>query len=358
MPRMRPFPLSNDKEAPLGSLQSPSIFVVSAVAAIVFGAAAPAAAEEDKPSLTVYTYESFVADYGPGPQIKAGFEKICGCTVKWVGLEDGVAILNRLKLEGASTSADVVVGLDTNLIAEAKATGLFAPHGADTSAVDVPGGFSDPVFIPYDYGWFAVVYDSQAIGAPPQSLEELVSGNPEEKIAIEDPRSSTPGLGLLLWMKKVYGDSAEAKWRELSKRILTVTPGWSEAYGLLTSGEVPMVLSYTTSPAYHVIEEESDRYRAAAFDEGHYIQIEVAGRIASSDHPDLARDFLAYLISPAAQDVLPTTNWMLPAAATASPLPDAFKELVTPDKTLSFDPQTVADSRRAWTQEWLQALGR
>ncbi|RAI32627.1 thiamine ABC transporter substrate-binding protein, partial [Rhodoplanes roseus] len=91
------------------------------------------------------------------------------------------------------------------------------------------------MFIPYDYGWFAVVYDSQAIGAPPQSLEELVSGNPEEKIAIEDPRSSTPGLGLLLWMKKVYGDSAEAKWRELSKRILTVTPGWSEAYGLLTS---------------------------------------------------------------------------------------------------------------------------
>nr|WP_307155763.1 thiamine ABC transporter substrate binding subunit [Rhodopseudomonas julia] len=354
---MRPFPLSNDKEAPLGSLQSPSIFVISAAAAIVFGTSAPAAAQEDKPSLTVYTYESFVADYGPGPQIKAGFEKTCGCTVRWVGLEDGVAILNRLKLEGASTSAEVVVGLDTNLIAEAKASGLFVSHGTDTSAVDVPGGFSDPVFVPYDYGWFAVVYDSQAIDVPPQSLEALVSGDPEEKIAIEDPRSSTPGLGLLLWMKNVYGDRAETKWREFSERILTVTPGWSEAYGLLTSGEVPMVLSYTTSPAYHLIEEKSDRYRAAAFDEGHYIQIEVAARIANSDHPDLARDFLAYLISPAAQDVLPTTNWMLPAAATASPLPDAFEQLVIPDKTLSFDPQTVADSRRGWTQEWLQALG-
>ena len=43
-----------------------------------------------------------------------------------------------------------------------------------------------------------------------------------------------------------------------------------------------MVLSYTTSPAYHMIAEKTDRYQAAAFAEGHYVQIEVAGMTAST----------------------------------------------------------------------------
>ncbi|MCW4113423.1 thiamine ABC transporter substrate binding subunit [Aurantimonas sp. MSK8Z-1] len=322
---------------------------------ILAGATAQA---QEKPVLTVYTYESFTADWGPGPEVKQGFEATCGCTLRFVGLEDGVAILNRLKLEGASTDADVVLGLDTSLLAEAKATGLFAESGVDMAPVSVPGGYSDPVFVPFDYGWFAVVYDSEVVKTPPTSLEALVSGDPGQKIAIEDPRTSTPGLGLLLWMKAVYGDDAAAKWKQLSGRILTVTPGWSEAYGLLTSGEAPMVLSYTTSPAYHLIEESSDRYKAAAFSEGHYIQVEVAARTAKSDQPDLASRFLTYLVSTDVQDVLPTTNWMMPAAKTDKPLPDAFGTLVKPVKTLMLDPQAVADHRRAWTDEWLQALGR
>src|SRR6185295_2163159 len=144
------------------------------------------------------------------------------------------------------------------------------------------------------------------------------------KIIIEDPRTSTPGLGFLLWMKEVFGEKAADAWRKLKPRILTVTPGWSEAYGLFTKGEAPMVLSYSTSPAYHVIEEKSERYKAALFSEGHYIQIEIAGMIATSAEPELARKFLAFMMSPDFQDVIPTTNWMLPAGKTSQPLPAAF----------------------------------
>ena len=52
--------------------------------------------------------------------------------------------------------------------------------------------------------------------------------NTDEKIAIEDARTSTPGLGLLLWFQAVYGDEAPEKWAAFSDRILTVTPGWSD----------------------------------------------------------------------------------------------------------------------------------
>jgi len=325
--------------------------------ALAAGAALFAAenAEAADKTLTVYTYESFTADWGPGAKVKAAFEKTCGCTVNYVSVTDGVALLSRLKLEGATSKADVVLGLDTNLVTEAKETGLFAPHGIDTAALKVPGGFTDDVFVPYDYGHFAVVYDTETLKTPPKSLKDLVEGDPSQKIVIEDPRTSTPGLGLLLWVKSVYGDKAPEAWAKLKNRVLTVTPGWSEAYGLFTKGEAPMVLSYTTSPAYHMIEEKTDRYQAADFSEGHYIQIEVAGVTKGSQNPELARDFLKFMLSPGFQDTIATNNWMMPVAATSEPLPDAFSKLVTPAKTFLMSPEEVARNRKAWIDEWLAA---
>ncbi|WP_105430705.1 thiamine ABC transporter substrate binding subunit [Neorhizobium sp. T6_25] len=327
-----------------------SIFAAAAALSL----SGPAEAQEK--TLTVYTYESFISDWGPGPKVKEAFEKTCACKLNFVGVADGVALLTRLKLEGKGTDADVALGLDTNLISEAKATGLFEPHGLDASAAKVPGNYSDDTFIPYDYGHFAVVYDTQAMKNPPKSLKELVEGDPAQKIAIEDPRTSTPGLGLLLWVKSVYGDQAPEAWAKLRKRVLTVTPGWSEAYGLFTKGEVPMVFSYTTSPAYHMVEEKTERYQAASFSEGHYIQIEVAGMLKGAKEKDLAKQFLKFMVSPAFQDVIPTTNWMMPAAKTSQPLPNAFNNLVQPANTFLMGSDQVAKNRQAWIDEWLTAM--
>lgn len=317
-----------------------------------------ASAAQARETLTIYTYESFTAEWGPGPAVKKTFEEHCRCELKFVAVADGVALLNRLRLEGAETDADIVLGLDTNLIHEAKETGLFAPHGIDPGKVKVPGGFSDDVFVPYDYGYFAFVYDTQALEAPPQSLKALVEADSALKIAIQDPRTSTPGLGLLLWMKAVFGEEAADAWAKLGDKVLTVTPGWSESYGLFTNGEVPMVLSYTTSPAYHRIVEGTERYRAAAFAEGHYLQVEVAAKtVKGADNP-LAETFLAFMIGPGFQDVIPETNWMFPAGETSQPLDPVFETLVTPAETLIFPPEVVAENRKAWVEEWLSVMSR
>lgn len=317
---------------------------------------ATSAQAEEKKALTVYTYDSFISKWGPGPKVKAAFEKTCNCTVNFVGVSDGVALLTRLKLEGQTSKADIALGLDTNLIQEAKDTGLFAPHGVDAASAKVPGNFRDEVFVPYDYGHFAVVYDTQSLKTPPKSLKELVEGDASQKIVIQDPRTSTPGLGLLLWVKSVYGDKAPEAWAKLKNRVLTVTPGWSEAYGLFTKGEAPMVLSYITSPAYHMVEEKTDRYQAAKFEEGHYIQIEVAGMLKASQNQDLARKFLSFTLSPEFQSIIPTTNWMMPVAATSTPLPEAFSKLPQPDKTFLMPSEEVAKNRQAWIREWQTAM--
>ena len=327
---------------------------LSTIAALAASLAFPALAQEK--TLTVYTYESFVSDWGPGPKVKEAFEKTCGCKVEWVGVADGVELLTRLKLEGEGTKADLVLGLDTNLISEAKATGLFEAHGLSPKDLTVPGGFSDDTFLPYDYGHFAVVYDSETVKTPPTSLKELVEGDASQKIVIEYPRTSTPGLGLLLWVKSVYGDKAGEAWGKLKNRVLTVTPGWSEAYGLFTKGEAPMVLSYTTSPAYHVIAEKTERYKAAAFSEGHYVQIEVAGLTRTADDKDLARQFLTFMTGPDFQTIIPETNWMMPAGKTKDPLPAAFDALVKPEKTFLMSSDEVAANRKAWIDEWLAAM--
>src|SRR5689334_18502104 len=93
--------------------------LAAALAAITLSTAAGAA---EKPTLTVYTYESFVGEYGPGQALKKAFEAGCDCTLAFVSAEDGGALYGKLKLEGASTKADVVVGLDDNLMGEAKAS--------------------------------------------------------------------------------------------------------------------------------------------------------------------------------------------------------------------------------------------
>jgi thiamine transport system substrate-binding protein len=173
-----------------------------------------------------------------------------------------------------------------------------------------------------------------------------------------DPRTSTPGLGLLLWVKDVLGDEAPGAWRNLAKKTLTVTKGWSEGYGLFLKGEAPLVLSYTTSPAYHQMMEKTDRYKALNFAEGNYLQVEVAARVKTSDQPELAQKFLAFLVSPEAQKILPTTNWMYPVIDLGNDLPEAFRKLPVPAKTLLVPGEEVAAHRTAWIDEWLDSAGQ
>ena len=244
------------------------------------------------PVLTVYTYDSFAADWGPGPAVKKAFEADCNCELKFVALEDGVSLLNRLRMEGKNSKADVVLGLDNNLLEAATQTGLFAKSGVATDAVNIPGGWKNDTFVPFDYGYFAFVYDKNKLKNPPKSLKELVESDQKWRVIYEDPRTSTPGLGLLLWMQKVYGDKTPEAWQKLAAKTVTVTKGWSEAYGLFLKGESDLVLSYTTSPAYHIISEKKENYAAADFAEGHYLQVEVAARTAASKQPELANKFL------------------------------------------------------------------
>lgn len=319
-------------------------------------AAGPLQADQ---TLTVYTYDSFVSEWGPGPGIEEAFEARCGdCDLEFVALPGGVDILQRLRLEGEGSRADVVLGLDMNLMAEARALDLLAPHGAETGALDLPIDWDDDTFLPYDWGHFAFVYDTEQLDSPPGSFAELLEAPEDVKVILQDPRTSVTGQGLMLWIKKLYGDRAPEVWARLNERVLAVTNGWSQAYfSLFMNGEAPMVLSYATSPAYHMAVEETDRYQAAAFDEGHYLQVETAAMLRTTERPELARDFLAFILTPDFQRHIPLGNVMNPAIDLGDALPDVFDRLIAPE-SLTFSPEEVRAHRREWIREWLNASVR
>ncbi|MFB1094442.1 thiamine ABC transporter substrate binding subunit [Vibrio diabolicus] len=305
-------------------------------------------------TLTIYTYDSFAADWGPGPKIEQAFEAKCGCDVNFVALDDGVSILNRLRLEGGNSKADIVLGLDNNLMAEAKKTGLLTEHNVDTANTVLPNGWSDTTFVPYDYGYFAFVYNKEKLANPPKSMKDLVETRDDLKVIYQDPRTSTPGQGLMLWMKSIYGDDVTQAWQKLASKTVTVTKGWSEAYSMFLNGESDLVLSYTTSPAYHLIAENDSKFATANFAEGHYMQVEVAAKVKGAKNSELADQFMNFILSDEFQSAMPAGNWMYPV--TDVELPKGFETLSVPNKSLSFSADKVAKMRKSWIREWQSAL--
>ena len=289
--------------------------------------------------LVVWTYDSFVSEWGPGTPLAKLFKSKGGPDVEFVSKGDGGALLGALLSQGTSASTDLVVGLDDRTSGQALASGLFEEFRPSNLAKVKKELKVDPRnrLQPFDYGNFAIIWDSQSGIRPPESLADLATPYYSKKLILMDPRTSTPGLGFLAWTQAVFGPGWKDYWARLKPSVLAMTPGWDAGYGLFTKGEAPLVLSYSTSPAYHKAYEKSERYKALVFAEGHPAQIELAGVLKKSGHRRAAEQFLDFLLSDEAQALIPETQWMYPANASAK-LPESFS--VVP-KALKFLPSPL-----------------
>ena len=307
----------------------------------------------NQPVLTIYAPDYFTSEWGPGPSIEKAFEEECNCDLEFSPGD----ILPRLILEGSDTKADVVIGLNTDVTKKAVETGLFTNHGQDNTVLKLPIDWTDETFLPFDWSYIAFIFDSKT-QVLPTSFEDLINLPEETKIVIQDPRTSISGLALVLWVKSVYGNQAEAYWSRLKPRILTVTKGWSESYGLFTDGEAQGVLSFTTSPAYHIAMENDRSKRAAIFDEGHYPYFELAAKLASTKQPQLADQFMEFILSDKFQELIPMTNWSYPSAQSRDQWPDLFFQLPIPGKVKYFDESEAHKLTKDAIEEWRRALSQ
>ena len=304
--------------------------------------------------LTIYTYDSFVSEWGPGPLIEKTFEEKYSVDLELIAVDSAATLLNKVILEGSNTKADIILGLDMNLFNSAENSELFTDHNMKNinEKLNLPIEWNSEIFVPYNYGYFAFVYNNKKLKNPPKSMDELLNIT-DARIVIQDPRTSTPGLGLLTWMKILYGDNAQENWSKLNKKIISVTKGWTDAYyNFFMSGEADIVLSYSTSPAAHIMFEENYDISASIFNEGNYLSVEFAGILKSSKNKKVANIFLDFMLSDEFQKVIPSTNIMYPV--TNIKLPEAFNELEIP-KALQLNPKKINDFKGRWINEWLNA---
>nr|MBP3282589.1 thiamine ABC transporter substrate-binding protein [Treponema sp.] len=299
--------------------------------------------------ITVYAYDSFVGEWGPGPELSKKFEEKTGFKVNFVDCGDAVQVLSRAILEKNDVKADVIVGLDNNISKKAIDEGILEEYktkNADSipaemfAALQESGNFVTP----YDYSHFAMIFDTKSNVAAPASLEDLTKPEYEKKIILMDPRTSTPGLGFVAWTVSVFGDKVLDYWKKLKPNILTMAPGWSSGYGSFTKGEAPLVISYTTSPAYHVEYGEGDDKQALVFEEGHSWQVEGLALLKNAPNKAGGEAFIDFLTSEEGQNALPLTQWMYSVNKNAS-IPESYKKAAPiPEKTLIADPEKVQEA--------------
>ena len=304
--------------------------------------------------LTVYTYDSFVSEWGPGPIIEKKFEETYKIDLDLIAVDSASTLLNKIILEGSNTKADVILGLDMNLFDAAEKSNLFTAHSLNNinNKISLPINWDSEIFVPYNYGYFAFVYNNKTLKNPPKSMHELINLT-EARIVIQDPRTSTPGLGLLTWMKALYGDKAKDQWSKLNKKIISVTKGWTDSYyNFFMAGEADIGLSYSTSPAAHIMFEDNYHINASVFEEGNYLSIEFAGILKTSKNIKMANNFLNFMISDDFQSVIPSTNIMYPV--TNISLPEAYNKLKIP-KVIQLKPKEINDNKEEWIDEWLSA---
>lgn len=307
--------------------------------------------------VTIYAEEFFSADWGPAPVVKAQFEqKYPQCQANIVPFDSRTTLLNRVRLEGKNTQADIVIGLDNFQLEPAEKSGLFVANQVDLNQLSLPIPWQNHTFLPYDFGQYAFIYDKNKLTNPPQSLAELIERQ-DLKVIYQDPRTSSIGRGLLVWLNLLYPEEQiPQRWQQLASHTVTVGKGWTETYGAFLKGEADLVMSHNTSPIYHLLQENKDQYAATEFSDPVLLQVEMAAKTIKGKDNLCAEHFLGFLLSPEAQQEISRKNVMLSVTdAKVDPLFDQLKAKQLNTKTL--DSSTVsAEQIKQWINVWQAAL--
>jgi len=258
-----------------------------------------------KETIIVGTYDSFAAEWGPGPEIERLFEESCDCDLKYITTSQAGTLLGNIFLK----NKDIILG----------------------ATYDAEKFNSFYKFQAYDYGYYAFIYNENLLTNPPQTFDELINRN-DLKIVVQDPRTSPVGMGLLKWMSAVFDQNKMEAISKLDKQIITYTPGWSEAYGMFLEEKADLVLSYSTSPFYHQEYENIYNYKALIFPEGHMKENEYVIIPKDSNQKIIAEKFLSFLNTEEIQKIIAKSNIMYPILDSATP--SKMKDLQKPKEVM------------------------
>jgi thiamine transport system substrate-binding protein len=315
--------------------------------------------------LRVVTHNSFSL---PKPLL-AQFEAEVGVKLAIVKAGDSGEMLNKLILTRAQPIADVVFGLDNASIAKAARAGVIDAYDgpAATRAAAATLGFGA---VPVDYGhvtlnidlaWFA----KEALAAP-ASLEDLTRSEYRKLVVVQNPATSSPGLAFLASTIAAFGEEAAFDWwRRMRDNEVKVAKGWSEAYYTdftRNGGTRPIVVSYASSPAAEVFYSKTPLAeaptRSLALRGAVFRQVEAVALLKGGGQREAAGRFIEFLRSPAVQEALQTSMWMLPVEPGAARADVMRRFAPEPERFDNPTPEQLADRAADWVQRWTRVVLR
>jgi len=323
-----------------------------------------AATDTKGTEITLVTHDSFAVSDG----VLAEFTKQTGITVKLLSSGDAGQMVSQAVLTAGNPVADVMFGIDNTLLCRGLLANLFTPYTSSALA-EVPDSLElDPFHrvSPIDVGDVCLNYAkaAYATNAAPTSLDDLTTASFKDAFVTENPETSSPGLAFLLATVAKYGDPGfEAYWKKLRANGVEVSSGWDQAYNeSFGGGKGPrtVVTSYATSPAADLMfaDPPVSAPTIGVVEDSCFRQIEFAGVLAGTKHPEAAAKLVDFLLSTAFQEDIPANMFVFPANSKAS-LPKEFTSTVRlVDKPLTLDPTQIEAKRDDWTERWTKAVLR
>jgi thiamine transport system substrate-binding protein len=342
------------------------------VIAVAFAFAAAASGTAAERVLTVLTHSSFSAS----KEVLAAFEAESGARLRFVEGGDAGETLGKAILSRGNPVADVIFGIDNTFLGRALAADILEPLDVpipSTVPADLrldPSSRLAPIDVGYvclnaDRAWFA----NHGLAVPAR-LEDLVLPAYRGLLVVEDPAASSPGLAFLLATIARFGETGpypwQQFWRDLRANDVLVTSGWTDAYygefSATGKGRRPLVVSYATSPAAEVYFAADPKPAVAPTVAlaavSAFRQVEFAGVLKGTRQADLARRFVAFMLSRRFQEDIPLQMWVHPADGGAR-LPDVFTRFaVVPEHPAVLSPAQIDARRDEWTREWTRIVTR
>jgi thiamine transport system substrate-binding protein len=315
-------------------------------------------------TLTLVTHDSFALSEGTLEKFTAQ----TGIEVKLLKSDDAGAMVSQAVITSGKPTADVMFGIDNTFLCKALEANVFQSYESPALTNVAKDLQLDPYHrvTPMDIGDVCVNYwkDSFAAGKAPASFDDLTKPEFKNQFVTEHPDTSSPGFAFLLATIAKYGDKGwESYWRKLRDNGVAVANGWTEAYSeqfKSGGGDKSIVTSYASSPAAEVVFSEGKLTEppTGVVNETCFRQIEFAGVLRGTEHPEAAAALVDFLLSDTVQSDIPLNMFVFPASKTAAVPAEFSKNAKLVDKPLTLDPATIEANRIDWTERWAKVALR
>ncbi|WP_396611133.1 thiamine ABC transporter substrate binding subunit [Haloferax sp. S1W] len=317
-------------------------------------------------TLLVGTYGAFVdaPSTSPGAWLKEQFESEFDATLEWQTPDAGVNHYIERALRGVESGADLYVGLDAQMLVrvdEKLDDSLFASAGDLSRLGDVNEQLEfdpDGRAVPYDTGYISLVYDETQGGdetfTAPETFDGLLDPAYKGTLLAQNPTSSATGQAFLLHTIDAKGEDGYLDyWAKLKENDVRVLGTWSDSYTAYSNGEAPMVVSYSTDQVY-ANESGADmaKHQVRFLNDQGFANPEGMAPFADASSPDLAAEFMDFMLRPEVQAEVAVRNVAFPATTNAE-LPEEFAKYAhEPPEAVTFSYDRLQDNLSDWVDAW------